>query len=110
MNPSVVAWLLLGASALVEVAGTVALKRSDGFVRLLPSALAGCCFVLAVWLMSVAMRRLEMGVAYAAWAGGSAVITALVGISLDGESGSAWKLAGLALVVAGIVVLHADPR
>ena len=56
MNPNLSAWLLVAASVIAEVAGTVALKYSDGFSRLLPSGMAAACYALAIWLMAVAMR------------------------------------------------------
>jgi hypothetical protein len=61
MNPSLSAWLLVASSVIAEVVGTVALKYSDGFSKLLPSVAAATCYALAIWLMAVAMRQLDMG-------------------------------------------------
>lgn len=106
MNPGPLAWLLLGASVVSEVVGTVALKHSDGFARLVPAAAAGFFYVIAVWLMSVSMKQIGMGVTYAVWAGCGTAITALVGITLYGEPASAFKLAGVSLVIIGVVLLN----
>lgn len=106
MNAHLVAWLVLAASVVSEVIGTVALKQSHGFTRLLPTLLAGSCYVLAVWLMAVALRQLEMGITYAVWAACGTAATALIGIAYYGEQASASKLAGLAFIVVGVVLLN----
>lgn len=106
MNAHLVAWLVLAASVVSEVIGTVALKQSHGFTRLLPALLAGSCYVLAVWLMAVAMRQLEMGITYAVWAACGTAATALIGIAYYGEQASVSKLAGLAFIVVGVALLN----
>ncbi len=105
MDSRIAAWLLLGISVVSEVAGTVALRQSDGFARLTPAVIAGSCYVLAVWLMSVSMKQLEMGLTYAIWAGSGTALTALVGIIVFGESANFPKLVGLAFVVAGLALM-----
>jgi small multidrug resistance pump len=105
MESRLAAWVLLGISVASEVVGTIALKQSDGFARLTPAILAGTCYVLAVWLMSVSMKQLEMGITYAVWAGSGTALTALVGIAVFGESTNTPKLAGLAFVVAGLALM-----
>jgi small multidrug resistance pump len=110
MNSSAFAWFLLGISVISEVAGTVALKHSDGFSRFAPAVAAGFFYVVAVWLMSISMKQLEMGITYAVWAGCGTAITALAGIAIYGESASSFKLAGLSLVIIGIVLLNLGAR
>ncbi len=105
MNSNFIAWLLLGASVVSEVAGTIALKHSNGFTRLFPAVLAASCYVLAVWLMSIAMKQLEMGLTYAVWAASGIAVTAIVGIVVYGEPATTFTLAGLGLVVGGVVLL-----
>jgi small multidrug resistance pump len=105
MESRLAAWVLLGISVASEVVGTIALKQSDGFARLTPALFAGVCYVLAVWLMSVSMKQLEMGITYAVWAGSGTALTALVGIAVFGESTNLPKLAGLAFVVAGLALM-----
>ena len=105
MDSRFFAWLLLGISVVSEVAGTVALRQSDGFARLAPALIAGSCYVLAVWLMSISMKQLEMGLTYAVWAGSGTALTALVGIVVFGESTNFPKLAGLAFIVAGLALM-----
>lgn len=106
MNPSNSAWLLVAVSVMAEVAGTAALKHSDGFTKPLPSGAAAACYALAIWLMAMAMRQLDMGTTYAVWAASGTAATALVGMALYGEPLGALKLSGLLCVVSGVVLLH----
>jgi small multidrug resistance pump len=108
MNSIVMAWVVLGASVISEVAGTVALRQSVGFTKIGSSLLAGLFYVVAVWLMAIAMRHLEMGVTYAVWAASGTVITALVGIAVYNEHVSLQKIVGIILVLIGVFVLSMD--
>nr|WP_208101987.1 SMR family transporter [Burkholderia sp. D-99] len=97
---------MLGVSVLAEVLGSVGLKYSAGFSRPLPSALTVVCYACAVWLMALATKRLEMGLAYASWAAASTAATAVIGIVCFDESVSSLKLAGIALTVCALVALN----
>jgi small multidrug resistance pump len=106
MNANLLAWLLIAASVVAEVVGTVALKHSDGFSKLLPSGASAACYALAIWLMAVAMRRLDMGITYAVWAASGTAATAIVGMPFDGEHMGGIKALGLACIVGGVVMLN----
>jgi len=108
MSPILVAWLLLAASILSEVVGTVALKHSNGFANILPTTCAAASFLLAIWLMSLSLKHIEMGITYAVWAGSATAILAMVGIALYGESLSVFKMVGMVMVVGGVIVLNLD--
>jgi quaternary ammonium compound-resistance protein SugE len=79
--------------------------RTQGFSRLWPSVLTIAAMLASIVLLSMAMKSLPVGTAYAVWVGIGAVGTAIFGIWLFGESASAARLASLALIVAGIVGL-----
>jgi small multidrug resistance pump len=106
MNANLLAWLLIAASVVAEVVGTVALKHSDGFSKLLPSGASAACYALAIWLMAVAMRRLDMGITYAVWAASGTAATAIVGMTFYGEHMGGIKALGLACIVGGVVMLN----
>ena len=106
MSPVVQAWLWLLASLVAEVAGTLALRQSQGFSRLWPVVLCIALYLLAVWLMGIALRRLDMGLTYAVWAAGGTAGTALLGMLLFDEPWHVARLAGLGLILAGVVVLN----
>ncbi len=106
MTPSLSAWLLVAASVIAEVFGTVALKYSDGFSRLVPSGAAATFYALAIWLMAIAMRQLDMGITYAVWAASGTAGTAMVGVALFGEQVGTLKALGLVCVVGGVFMLN----
>jgi small multidrug resistance pump len=110
MSSVFIAWSFVCVSVVSEVIGTVALRHSDGFTKLVPSASAGICYLLAVWLMSLAMRQLEMSLTYAVWAASGTALTALVGIFFYGEAVNGMKLIGLTLVIAGVVALNLSSK
>ena len=110
MRSHALAWLLLAASIAAEVAGTIALRYADGFTRLWPSLVVGSLYALAIFLMSVSVRHLEVGLAYAVWAGFSTALTALVGMVWFGEAIHAARLMGIAFIVVGVVSLNLDLR
>lgn len=103
-------WLLLAASVAAEVAGTIALRYADGFTRLVPSLVVGTSYATAIWLMSISVRHLETGLAYAVWAGSGTALTAVLGAIWFGESMTLLRVAGIAMIVAGVVVLNLDAR
>jgi quaternary ammonium compound-resistance protein SugE len=98
-------WLLVIVSGLLEVAWALGLKASHGFSRLGASVFTLVTMLASFTLLSVAVRNLPLGTAYAVWVGIGAVGTALVGMTYYGEPASVARLACLVLVVAGIVGL-----
>ncbi|MGJ7531179.1 DMT family transporter [Variovorax sp. GB1P17] len=103
-------WLLLAASVVAEVAGTMALRYADGFTRLAPSLVVGASYALAIWLMSLAIRQLDVGLAYAVWAGCGTALTAALGMLWFGEAVTLPRTLGLVLIVAGVVVLNLETQ
>ncbi|MCF3124755.1 multidrug efflux SMR transporter [Streptomyces arenae] len=97
--------LLAGAIA-AEVAGTTAMKYSEGFSRLWPSVITVVGYLLAFTLLAQTLKTLSVGTAYAIWAGIGTAAVAAIGMLFLGESTSMVKVAGIALVIAGVVVLN----
>lgn len=104
------AWLFLIASILFEVFGMLSLRYSNGFDNLLPTAGAISCFIASIWLMSFSLKQIEMGITYAIWAAASTAIVALLGIAFYQESISQFKIAGIALIVVGVILLNLSPK
>ena len=98
-------WLILIVAGLFEVVWAVALKMSNGFRNVVADIAFVAGMALSVWLLSVAMKTIPMGTAYAVWTGVGAVGGFLAGIVLFGESASALRVASAALIVAGIIGL-----
>ncbi|WP_328316865.1 DMT family transporter [Streptomyces sp. NBC_00388] len=99
-------YVLLAAAIAAEVGGTTAMKYSDGFSRLWPSLATGAGYVLAFVLLAQVLKSLSVGTAYAIWAGSGTAAIAAIGMLFLGESMSAAKLAGIALVIGGVVLLN----
>lgn len=99
------AWTLLLVAGLFEIGWAIGLKYTDGFTRLVPSALTLIAMTVSVVLLALALRSIPVGTGYAVWTGIGAVGTALLGIVLFGESASVARLGCIALIVAGIVGL-----
>lgn len=98
-------WIFLIAAGLCEVAWAVALKMSNGFRNLVADAVCIAGMALSMWFLSIAMKTIPMGTAYAVWTGIGTVGVAAAGIAAFGESASALRIVSAALIVAGIVGL-----
>lgn len=99
------AWIILFFAGLSEIGWAVGLKYTEGFTRLVPSALTITSMLVSIGLLGLALKTLPLGTAYAIWTGIGTIGTALFGIALFGESASALRLACIGLIVAGIVGL-----
>jgi multidrug transporter EmrE-like cation transporter len=98
--------LLLSFAIVTEVAGTVALRYSDGFTRPLPSALVVLGYGISFWLLALVLKELSVGTTYAVWSAAGTALIAVVGVFAFGEPATALKLASLALIILGVVGLN----
>jgi quaternary ammonium compound-resistance protein SugE len=99
-------WLWLFIAGLFETAWAVGLKYSDGFTRFWPSVYTLATMAVSIFLLSVALRNLPVGTAYAVWTGIGAVGTALYGILVFDESRSVLRLLCIVLIITGLVGLR----
>ena len=104
------AWIYLSAAIATEVVGTVFLRFTDGFTRPAPSILVIVTYVLSLWLTALALKSLEISLAYAVWAGVGTAAIAIIGMATLGESVNALKLASIVLVIGGVVGLNLSGR
>ena len=98
-------WVLVVLAGVLETGWALALKYSDGFSKPVPTAGAILGAIASFWLLSLAMRELPVGTAYAVWVGIGVVGTAVLAVVLLGEPVTAWRVAGIALIMAGIAAL-----
>ena len=98
-------WLILVIAGLLEIGWAIGLKYSNGFSRLWPSVGTLAAMVVSMALLSIAMKSLPAGTAYAVWVGIGALGTAILGIILLGEPANAARIVSLALILAGIIGL-----
>jgi quaternary ammonium compound-resistance protein SugE len=99
------AWTMLFIAGLLEIGWAIGLKYTDGFTKLIPTALTVGCMIASVGLLGLSLKTLPVGTAYAVWTGIGTVGTALLGIWLLGDPATMLRLACISLIVAGIVGL-----
>ena len=100
------AYIYLLIAIVAEVVGTSALKASEGFTRLGPTAIVVVGYGLAFWLLSLTLRTIPVGIAYATWSGLGIVLIAAVGWVAFGQKLDLWAMLGMALIVAGVLIMN----
>lgn len=99
-------YLLLGLAIAAEVLGTSALKASDGFTRLAPSLITVVAYGVSFYFLSLTLKSMPIGIAYAVWSGVGIVLISAIGWLLYGQRLDAPALIGLGLIVAGVLVVN----
>ena len=99
------AWIYLIIAGLFECAWAIGLKYTEGFTRVTPSILTVVAMAISFWLLSIAMKTIPVGTAYAVWTGIGAVGVAIMGIILFGESRDIFRIISLVMIVSGIIGL-----
>ncbi|MDZ4743063.1 MAG: multidrug efflux SMR transporter [Verrucomicrobiota bacterium] len=99
------AWVLLVAAGLFEIGFTTCLKLSEGFSKFWPSVGFAICAILSFGLLTLAIKEIPLGTAYAIWTGIGAFGTALVGIFFFGDAATTVRLLFLLLLIGSIIGL-----
>jgi len=99
-------WALLAIAIVSEVIGTSAMKASEGFSRLGPSVIVVVGYASAFYFLSLTLKTIPVGVAYAIWSGVGVVLITLIGWVVYGQSLRLPEILGMALIVSGVVVLN----
>ncbi|MFG2891930.1 DMT family transporter [Streptomyces sp. NPDC048248] len=99
-------WVLLLGAISAEVIATSFLKLSEGLTKLVPSLVMGFSYLAAFTLLGQALKKMELGIAYAIWSGLGTAAIALIGMLFLGESATPAKVMGLALIIGGVVLLN----
>ncbi|MEU2738087.1 multidrug efflux SMR transporter [Streptomyces sp. NPDC007095] len=99
-------YVLLSGAIASEVAATTAMKYSEGFSRLWPSLVTVLGYVIAFVLLAQCLKTVQVGTAYAIWAGAGTAVIAAIGMVFLGEALSFTKVAGILLIIGGVVVLN----
>ena len=99
-------WIHLGIAILAEVIATSALKAAEGFTRLVPSVVVVLGYLVAFYFLSLTLRSIPLGVAYAVWSGVGVALIALIGWVLYGQSLDPPAVIGLTLIVSGVAILN----
>ena len=99
-------WIFLSIAIVSEVIATSALKAANGFTRLAPSLIVVLGYASAFYFLSLTLRTIPVGVAYAVWSGVGIVLVAIIGWLVYGQKLDLPAVAGMALIIAGIMVLN----
>jgi small multidrug resistance pump len=100
------AWMILGLAIVAEVIGTTALKASENFTRLAPSVIVVVGYGVAFYCLSLVLKSVPVGIAYAVWSGLGIVLITAVAWLLYGQRIDTAGLIGMGLIIAGVVVLN----
>ncbi|MFN3723012.1 MAG: DMT family transporter [Paracoccaceae bacterium] len=98
-------WVLVAIAGLLETGWAIGLKYSNGFTRPVPTGLTIVGALASFWLLSMAMKDLPVGTAYAVWVGIGTLGTAILAVVLFGEPVSVVRVLGILLILGGIVAL-----
>lgn len=99
-------YLTLAGAITAEILATTSMKYSEGFSRLWPSLATVVGYVVAFALLAQTLKTVSMGTAYAIWAGAGTAVIAAIGMLFLGEAATAAKVAGVLLVIAGVILLN----
>lgn len=99
-------WLFLALAIVAEVVATSALKSSEGFTRLAPTALVVVGYVIAFYFLALAIKVIPVGIAYAVWAGLGIVLISLIGWLVFQQKLDAPGVIGMALILSGVLVIN----
>ena len=99
-------WLFLGIAIACEVIATSNLKLSEGFTKWLPSTLVVVGYAAAFYFLSLTLKTIPVGVAYAVWSGLGIVAISIVAWFAFGQKPDLWGVVGMGLIIAGVVVLN----
>ena len=99
-------WLFLAVAIVGEVAATTALRSSEGFTKLVPSLVVAVGYCVAFYFLSLSLKSIPVGIAYAAWAGLGIVLVSAMAWFLYGQKLDFWAFVGMGLILSGVAVLN----
>lgn len=99
-------WLALLGAIGFEIVGTTLLQKSEQFSRLWPTLGLAACYLAAFYLLSLALKQMPVGLAYAIWSGLGVVAISVIGVVVFRQKLDPPALIGLALIVGGVVVIN----
>jgi quaternary ammonium compound-resistance protein SugE len=98
-------WIYLVIAGLFECGWAIGIKYTDGFTKVVPTVLTLLAMTISFWLLSIAMKTIPVGTAYAVWTGIGTIGVAILGMILFGESKEILRILSLLLIIVGIIGL-----
>ncbi len=102
-------WVFLSIAIVSEVIATSCLKASEGFTRFWPSVVVVIGYLLAFYLLSLTLKTIPVGIAYAVWSGVGMVLIAMVGWLFLGQKLDMPAIIGLVFIITGVMVINIFP-
>ena len=99
-------WLYLAIAIVLEVSGTISMKMSDGFTKLIPSILMGVFYLSSLSFLTLALKQIEVSTAYAIWSGLGIVLITIIGYFYFAESLNFTKVIAITLIIVGVIMLN----
>ncbi len=99
-------WFYLALAILFEVCGTTSMKLSQGFTRLYPTILMVLFYTLSFSFLTLALKKIDISVAYAIWSGVGVMLISIIGIFFFKESINLLKFVSILLIITGVIGLH----
>jgi len=106
MKPLIAAYGALGAAIVLEVIGTTMLQKSEQFTRLFPTLAMAVCYLSAFYFLSIVLRTMPVGLAYAIWSGLGIVLISIIGYVMFGQKLDLAAVIGLGFIIAGVVIVN----
>ncbi len=106
MNPALITYGSLLSAVALEVVGTTLLQQSQQFTRVLPTLGMALCYGAAFYLLSITLRVLPVGIAYAIWSGLGIVLISVVGLIVFRQSLDMAAMIGLGFIIAGVIIVN----
>lgn len=99
-------WLFLAIAIISEITATSSLKASEGFTKVLPSVVVVIGYMLSFYFLSLTLKAIPIGIAYAIWAGLGIVLLAVVGWVIYGQTLDTAAIIGMSLILAGVLIMN----
>ena len=103
-------YLFLGLAIIFEVVGSSFMKASEGFTKWLPSIVVVVAYLICFYFLSLALKSIPLGVAYAIWAGLGIVLTAMVSVFIFKQKLDFPAIIGILFIVIGVVIMNFFPK
>ncbi|HEI3843085.1 TPA: QacE family quaternary ammonium compound efflux SMR transporter [Escherichia coli] len=99
-------WIILLIAVISEVVATTSLKLSEGFTKLVPSVVVVVGYAIAFYCLSITLKSIPLGIAYAVWSGLGIVTVSILGWLVFGQKLDIWALLGMFLIICGVLILN----
>ncbi|WP_028032325.1 multidrug efflux SMR transporter [Chelativorans sp. J32] len=106
MRPAIITYAALGIAIALEVVGTTFLQKSEQFTKVLPTAIMAVCYLAAFYFLSVALKTIPVGLAYAIWSGLGIVLISAIGYIVFRQSLDLAAMVGLGFIIIGVVIVN----